>query len=99
MRRFLVLVVVVILFRRHASDKFQGTISYHFNHNLDISLELLTLKYVLSDHFRSSNVPVNQNKLKMCLHFDEIRTLHRCLKLAFFGLYIYLKPLKTVPSG
>ena len=52
MRRFLVLVVVVILFRRHASDKFQGAISYHFNHNLDISLELLTLKYVLSDHFR-----------------------------------------------
>ena len=23
----------------------------------------------------------------MCLHFDQIRPCHRCLKLAFFGLY------------
>lgn len=42
------------------------------------------------------------NKLKMCLHFDQIRTLHRYLKLAFFGLNIYsilAESVKAVPSG
>ena len=81
----LVQVVVVILFRCHASDKFQGAISWIIT--WIFLLNCLSLKYVLSDHFRWSNVPVRQNKLKMCLHFDQIRTWHRCLKLAFFGLY------------
>jgi len=35
----------------------------------------------------------------MCFHFDEIRTWHRCLKLSFFGLYICVRYLKTVPFG
>ena len=38
----------------------------------------------------------------MCLHFDQIRTLHRYLKLAFFGLNIYsilVESVKAVPSG
>ena len=85
MRRIAVLVqvVVVILFRRHASNKFQGAISWTIT--WIFLLNCLSLKYVLSDHFRWSNVPVHQNKLKMCLHFDQIRTWHRCLKLAFFG--------------
>ena len=85
MRRIAVLVqvVVVILFRRHASDKFQGAISWTIT--WIFLLNCLSLKYVLSDHFRWSNVPVHQNKLKMCLHFDQIRTWHWCLKLTFFG--------------
>ena len=41
-----------------------------------------------------------QNKLKMCLHFDQIHpSWHRCLKLAFFDLYIHVKSMKTLPSG
>ena len=44
-------------------------------------------------------MPIHQNKLKTCLHFDQIQTWHRCLKLAFFCLHIYVKSLKTVPSG
>ena len=35
----------------------------------------------------------------MCLHFDQIRTWRRCLKFTFFGLYIYVKCVKTVQSG
>ena len=31
-------------------------------------------------------VPVHQNKLKMCLHLDRIRTWHRCLKTRFLRL-------------
>ena len=34
--------------------------------------------------------------IKMPLHFDQIRPWHRCLKHAFFGLYIHVKFLKTV---
>ena len=81
-----VVVVVVILFRRHASDKFQEAISW--SRTWRFFLHCLSLKYVVSDHFRWGNVPVNQNKLRMCLHFDQIRTWHRCLKLSFFGMYI-----------
>ena len=35
----------------------------------------------------------------MCRHFDQIHPWHRCLKFAFFDLYIYVQSLKTVPSG
>ena len=97
LRRIAVLVVVAILFRRHASDKFQETISW--SRTWRFFLHCLSLKYVVSDHFRWGNVPVNQSKLKMCLHFDQIHTWHWCLKLSFFGLYIYARSLKTVPPG
>ena len=76
--------------------------SYFLKQNLEIFqfLHCLSLKYVVSDHFRWSNDPVNQNKLRMCLHFHQILTWHRCLKLsALFGLCIYVRSLKTVPSG
>ena len=88
MRRIAVLGVVVFLFRCHASSKFQEAISWTIT--WIFLLHCLSLQYVVSDHFRWSNVPVHQNKLKICLHFDQIRTWHRCLKLAFFGFYIYL---------
>ena len=98
MRRIAVLVVVVvILLLRHASDKFQEAISW--SRTWRFFLHFLSLKYAVSDHFRWSNVPVNQIKLRTCLHFDQIRTWQRCLKLSFFGLYIYVRSLKTVPSG
>ena len=29
----------------------------------------------------------------------QIRTWHRCLKLAFYGMHIYVKSVKTIPSG
>ena len=63
-----VLVVVVILFRRHATDKFQETISWSLTWRF--FLHCLSLKYVVSDHFRWGNVPVNQNKLRMCLEMN-----------------------------
>ena len=88
MRRIAVLVVVVSLFHRHTSDKFQEAISWRLTWRL--FLHYRSLKYVVSDHFRWSNVPVNQNKPKMCLHFDQIRTWHRYLKHSFFGLYVHL---------
>ena len=98
LRRIAVLVVVVvILLRRHASDKFQEAISS--SRTWTFFLNCLSLKYVVSDLFRWGNVPVNQNKLRMCLHFDRIRTWHQCLKLCFFSLYIYVRYLNTVPSG
>ena len=55
MRRIAVLVqvVVVILFRRHASDKFQRAISWTIT--WIFLLNCLSLKYVLSDHFQWSN--------------------------------------------
>jgi len=96
LRRTSVLVVVVILFRRHASDKSQEAISW--SRTWRFFLQCLSIKYVVSDHFRWGNIPVNQNKMRMCLHFAQIRTWHRCLKLSFFGLYIYVRSLKTVPS-
>ena len=70
----------------------------HWSRTWKFFLHCLFLKYV-SDHFRWGNVPVNQNKLRMCLHFDQIRTCHRCFKLSIFGWYIYVSSLKTVPSG
>ena len=76
LRRIAVLVVVaVILFRRHASDQFQEAISW--SRTWRFFLHCLSLKYVVSDHFRWGNIPVNQNKLRMCLHFDQIPTRHR----------------------
>ena len=85
------------LFRSHALDKFQKAISW--SRSWRYFLHRFFPKYVVSDHFRWGNVPVNQNKLRTCLHFDQIRTWHRCLKLSFFGLYIFVRSLKTVPSG
>ena len=76
MRSIAVLVVTVIQFRRHASEKFQGAISWSLNSGLRFSLYCLSIKHVISDHFRWSNVLVNQNKLKMCLHFDQIKFAH-----------------------
>ena len=46
-------------------------------------LHCLFLNYVVSDHFRWSNVLVHQNKLKMCLHFHQILTWHRCFETRF----------------
>ena len=86
---FLVVVVVVILFRSHASDKFQEAISW--SRTWRVFLHCFSLKYVVSGHFWWGNAPVNQNKLRMCPHFNQIRTWHRCLKLSFFGLYIYVR--------
>ena len=45
----------------------------------------LSLRYVAYNHFRWTNVPVHQKKLKMCFYFDQIRIWHRC------SLYIYVK--------
>ena len=90
MRRIAV-VVVAILFRRHASDKFQDAISWSIT--WIFVLHCLYLKYVVPDHFRWGIVPVNQNKLKICLHFGQIRPWQRCLKLSFFGLHVYVKSL------
>ena len=72
-----------VLFRRLASDKFQGDISWTIT--WIFLLNCLSLKYVLSDDFRWKNLPVHQNKLKMCLRLSSA-----CM--------IYLKSLKTVPS-
>ena len=71
----------------------------HWSRTWRFFLHCLFLKYVVSDHIRWSSVPVNQSKLRMCLHFDQIRTCHRCFKLSIFGWYIYVSSLKTVPSG
>ena len=89
--RKIAVVVVAILFRRHASSKFEDAISWSITWMF--FLQCLSLKYLVSDHFRWGIVPVNQNKLKMCLHFDQIRPWHRCLKLSFFGLNIFVKSL------
>ena len=59
----------IILFRRHASDKFQEAISWSITW---IFLLLISqVSYVVSDHFRWSYAPVHKKKkqLKMCLHF------------------------------
>ena len=71
MRRIAVLVVVSVIlwFRRHASDKFQEAISWSITW---IFLLLISqVSYVVSDHFRWSYAPVHKKKkqLKMCLHF------------------------------
>ena len=60
--------IAVILFRRHASHKFQEAISWSITW---IFLLLISqVSYVVSDHFRWSYAPVNRKKrLKMCLHF------------------------------
>ena len=72
---FLVVVVVVIVLRCHtSSDKFQEAFSWSLTWRF--FLHFLSLKYVVSDHFWWSNVPVNENKLKMCLHFDQIKFTH-----------------------
>lgn len=99
LRRTSVLVVVVILFGRHASDKSQEAISWR--RTWRFFLQCLSIKYVVSDHFRWGDIPINQNKMRMCLHFAQIRIWHRCLKLSFFGLYINVinvRSLKSVPS-
>ena len=94
MRRIAVLVVVVILFCSHASDKFQEAIFLSIT--WIFLLHCLSLKYAVSDSFRWFNVPVHQYKLKMYPYFDQIRPWHRCLRHAFFGLYIHVKFLQTV---
>ena len=71
---FLIVVVVVIVLRCHTSDKFQEAFSWSLTWRF--FLHCLSLKYVVSDHFWWSNVPVNENKLKMCLHFDQIKFTH-----------------------
>ena len=98
MRRIAVLVavVVVVLFRRHEISR---RYFLHWSRTWRFFLHCLFLKYVVSDHFWWGNIPVNQNKLRMCLHFDQIRTWHWCLKLSLFGLYIYVRSLKTVLCG
>ena len=63
MRRIAVFVVVVILFRCHASDKFQEAIFWSIT--WIFLLHCLSLKYAVSHNFRWSNVPFHQYKLKM----------------------------------
>ena len=55
---------------------FQEAISW--NVTLIFLFHFLSRKYVVSDHIRWSDqdVPVHQNKLRMCLHFDQIPTWH-----------------------
>ena len=90
LRRIAVL-VVVILFHRHASDKFQEAISWSRTWRFFLHCFFSQVPYVVSDLFRWGNVAVNQNKLRMCLHFHQIRTWHRCFKPSFFGFYIYVR--------
>ena len=94
MRRIAVLVVVVILLLRHASDKFQEATSW--SRTWRFFLHFLSLKYVVSDHFRWSNVPVNQNKLERLFHIfaNKMQTRwdnsHKSAKstLKFFHVWI-----------
>ena len=54
----LFVVSVILWFRHHTSDKFQEAISWSITWRF--VLHCLPLKYVVSDHFRGSNAPVNQ---------------------------------------
>ena len=54
----LFVVSVILWFRHHTSDKFQEAISWSITWRF--VLHCLPLKYVVSDHFRWSNAPVNQ---------------------------------------
>ena len=93
LRRVAVLVVVVILFRRYASDKFQEAISR--SRTWRFFLHCLSLKFVISDHFRWGNIPVNQKELRMCLHFDQICTWHRCSACTFmWGIWKLFHPVQ-----
>ena len=74
LRRIVVLVIVVIIvFHRHASDKIQEAISW--SRTCRFFLHCLSLKYVVSDHFQWGNVPVNQNKNWECV-FILIKFAH-----------------------
>ena len=95
MRRIAVLIVVVILFHHHASDEYfkkpfleAGPGDFSCIAYLSSMLFLIKFGEVV---FQLGN----QNKLGICIHFDQICTWHRCLKLSFFGLYIYVRSLKT----
>ena len=92
LRRIAVLVVdvVVILFRRHASDKFQEAISW--SRTCRFFLHCLSLKYVVTDHFWWSNVPVDQNKLKSSSFWSNSHMASMFETL--FSLYIYVHPAK-----
>ena len=88
LRRIAVFVVVLdILFRLHAPGKFQE--AFFLSRAWRLFLHCLSLKCVVSDHFWWGNVPFNQNKLRMCLHFHQNRTRHRCLKLSNDWNYFY----------
>ena len=69
--------------------------SYFLKQNLEISLALLISLVCCFYHFWWSNVPVNKNKLRMCLHLIEF--VHGTVKLSFFGWYMYVRSLKTFP--
>ena len=85
-------VVVVVQF---CSAIIQISRSYFLKHNLDITLlHYLPIKHVVSDHFRWSNFPLNQNERKRCLHLDQIRAWHRCLNI----ICVIVKSMKTVPK-
>ena len=88
MRRIAVVVVV-----QFCSATRQISRSFFLKHNLDITLlHYLPLKYVVSNDFRWSNVAVNMNELKRCLHLDQVRAWHRCFNI----ICVIVKSLKTV---
>ena len=73
----------------------EGTAGYkeimRMNHgNFCIRWALRVVQYGVCDHFRRGNVPVNQIKLRMCHHFDQTRTWHRCLKHSGFLRLVHL---------
>ena len=80
---FFVVVVVILFSCRHASDKFQESVSR--SRTLRFFLSCLSLKY---DHFRCGYVPVNQNKLTMCLQFHQISSHSTCLKLFLWLVHL-----------
>ena len=70
----LVVIVVVILFRCHTSAKFQEAISW--SRTWTFFLHCLSLKYVVSDHFRWGNVPCQLIKINWERVFILIKFAH-----------------------
>ena len=71
--------------------------SYFFKQNMEIFLALFISQ--LCCFWPFSVFQLIKIKVRMCLHFDQIRKWHLCLKLCFFSLYIYVKYLNTFPSS
>ena len=92
-------VVVVVIFRRHASDKFQEAI-------LEAEPgDFSCIAYLSSMLFLTIFGEVMYQLIKIKCVFILIQfangtdVKHLFLRLSFFGLYIYVRYLKTVPSG
>ena len=102
MRRIAVLVVVSVIlwFRRHASDKFQEVISWSITWRF--FLHCLPLKYVVSDHFRWSNVPVNQinwNCVVILIKFAHGTNVWNSLSSACTSMWSLWKLFHPVKKG